>query len=177
MRRLALCALLALGVPAMSSVGVAQQDTSRARRGALASASSGGDVARSGYNAPAGDTAIMRLERFLQQYPQSAARPRALMQLGELLVRRADERFAESQRSGNDTTARPDYREAIARYQELLKAYPNFERRDAVAYTLGTLYSQDQRSSSSTKRRRVSIRRASGRSKQRWKTFCADARR
>jgi TolA-binding protein len=146
MRRVTLClTLLALGLPTVSSAGIAQQDTSRARRRATTAASSGGDVARSAYNGPAGDTAIMRLERFLQQYPQSTLRPRALMQLGELLVRRADERFAESQRSGNDTTARPDYREAIARYQELLKAYPSFDRRDAVSYTLGTLYSQQQR--------------------------------
>ena len=151
MRRLTLCLLLLLGVPAVSSVGIAQQDTSRARRGATTSASSGGEVARAVYNGPAVDTAIMRLERFLQQYPRSEARPRALMQLGELLVRRADERFAESQRSGNDTTARPDYREAIARYQELLSAYPNFERRDAVAYTLGTLYSQDERHADAVK--------------------------
>jgi len=147
MRRLTLRVLLVLGVPTLTSVGVAQQDTSRARRGATTPASSAGDVARFAYNGPAGDTAIMRLERFLQQYPKSALRPRALMQLGELLVRRADERFAESQRSGNDTTARPDYKEAIARYQELLTAYPKFERRDVVAYTLGTLYSQEQRHS------------------------------
>jgi TolA-binding protein len=144
MRRVTLCLLLlALGLPAVSSVGIAQQDTLRSRQ--RATTSSGGDVVRSAYNGPAGDTAITRLERFLQQYPRSALRPRALMQLGELLVRRADERFAESQRSGNDTTARPDYREAIARYQELLTAYPNFDRRDAVSYTLGTLYSQQQR--------------------------------
>ncbi len=89
----------------------------------------------------------MRLERFLQQYPQSAVRPRALMQLGELLVRRADERFAESQRSGNDTTARPDYREAIARYQELLDGVPELRAsrrrgvhaRDAVLAATATL--------------------------------------
>src|SRR6476646_6478615 len=145
MRRLTLCVLLAVGVPTVSSAGVAQQDTSRARRGATTPASSGGDVARSTFNGPAGDTAIMRLERFLQQYPQSALRPRALMQLGELLVRRADERFAVGQRAGSDTTARPDYREAIARYEELLTSYPSFDHRDAVAYTLGTLYSQQQR--------------------------------
>jgi TolA-binding protein len=137
--------LVVLLLAVLSSPGAAQQDTSRSRSPAGNTVSSGGEVALSAYNAPAGDTAIMRLERFLQQYPQSALRPRALMQLGELLVRRADERFAESQRAGNDTTARPDYREAIARYQELLTSYPTFDRRDAVAYTLGTLYTQQQR--------------------------------
>ena len=130
----------------LSSRGLAQQDSARVARRATTVAS-GGEVALSTYNAPAGDTAIMRLERFLAQYPQSTLRPRALLQLGELLVRRADERFAASQRAGAgaDTAARPDYREAIARYQELLTSYPMFERRDAVAYTLGTLYAQEQR--------------------------------
>jgi len=125
---------------------LAAQDTTRAR-GARTTVTSGGDVAIATYNAPLGDTAITRLERFLTQYPQSALRPRALYQLGELLVRRADERFAESQRSGaaSDTASRPDYREAIARYEELVKSYPNFEYRDAAAYTLGTLYAQQQR--------------------------------
>jgi TolA-binding protein len=140
--RAALVALVggALGLPAGA------QDTTRAARPAT-KVSSTGEVALATYDAPVGDTAIARLERFLTQYPQSALRPRALMQLGELLVRRADERFAESQRRGaaSDTAARPDYRDAIARYQELLTSYPSFERRDAVAYTLGTLYTQQQR--------------------------------
>ncbi len=137
--------IIAVCLAGASSIGGAQQDTTRARRPAAAAVTSGGEVALSAYNAPAGDTAIMRLERFLTQYPQSTLRPRALLQLGELLVRRADERFAASQRAGSDTSARPDYRDAIARYQELLSSYPNFDRRDAVAYTLGTLYSQQQR--------------------------------
>jgi TolA-binding protein len=142
LRRASLAPLVgsAIAVPARA------QDTTRVARPAT-KATATGEVALAIYNAPAGDTAIMRLEQFLTRYPQSALRPRALMQLGELLVRRADERFADSQRRGtaSDTAARPDYRDAIARYQELLTAYPNFERRDAVAYTLGTLYSQQQR--------------------------------
>ena len=138
-------ALVALGLGALASTGRAQ-DTTRVARPAT-KVTSAGDVALATYNAPAGDTAITRLERFLAQYPQSSLRPRALMQLGELLVRRADERFAESQRRGaaSDTAARPDYRDAIARYQDLLTAYPSFEQRDLVAYTLGTLYTQQQR--------------------------------
>ena len=122
------------------------QDTTRTRP--VTAVASGGDVAIATYNAPLGDTAITRLERFLAQYPQSALRPRALFQLGELLVRRADERFAESQRAGgvaSDSAARPDYREALARYEELIAAYPTFDRRDVAAYTLGTLYAQQQR--------------------------------
>jgi len=135
-------ALLALvTVPAASA-----QDTTRARRPGATTVTSTGDVAIATYNAPAGDTAITRLQRFLVQYPQSALRPRAMFQLGELQVRRADDRFAQSQRAAASTdAARPDYREAIATLEELQRTYPTFERRDAVAYTLGTLYAQDQR--------------------------------
>ena len=102
---------------------------------------------------PVRDSAITRLETFLRQYPQSELRARALFQLGELLVRRADERFAETQRgaaaAGDSVTAeapiKPDYREAIARYEELVRGYPEFERRAAAAYTLGALYQGEQR--------------------------------
>src|SRR5687767_6365158 len=121
------------------------QDTTQARR--VTTVTSTGDVALATYNAPTGDTAITRLERFLTQYPQSALRPRAMFQLGELLVRRADDRFAQAQRAGAtaDSASRPDYREAIAQFEALATTYPTFERRDAVAYTLGTLYAQQQR--------------------------------
>ena len=131
---------------ATAASAAAAQDTTRAGRPRPTTVTSTGDVALATYNAPAGDTAIVRLERFVTQYPQSNLRPRAMFQLAELLVRRADDRYAQSQRaaSANDA-ARPDYREAIARFEELVKSYPTFERRDAVAYTLGTLYAQEQR--------------------------------
>jgi TolA-binding protein len=133
-------ALLAIGMASVASA----QDTTRARR--PTAVTSTGDVALATYNAPAGDTAITRLQRFLAQYPQSALRPRAMFQLAELQVRRADDRFAQSQRAPvSSDAARPDYRDAIATFEELAKTYPTFERRDAVAYTLGTLYAQEQR--------------------------------
>ena len=96
------------------------------------------------------DGAIDKLSAFVQNYPDSPLRPEALYQLGELLIRRADEQFAVSQRAasasgGNATLDRPDYVPAIARYQELIKKYPKFDRIDAAAYTLGTLlFSQDR---------------------------------
>ena len=93
------------------------------------------------------DSAIAQLESLLQRYPDSPLRPGALYELGELLTRRADERFAASQRA--DTTssgaAHPDYTDAIARYEEIVKRYPTFDQIDGAAYTLGTLYSFDQR--------------------------------
>jgi TolA-binding protein len=39
----------------------------------------------------------------------------------------------------------PDYSAAIARYEELVNRYPNFEQIDAASYTLGTLYGSEQR--------------------------------
>jgi len=102
------------------------------------------------------DSAITKLEAFLSEYPTSNVRPNALLQLGELLVRRADEQFAQSQRAtpaaGSDSSVapregqiRPDYAPAIARYEELVRRYPTFDRIDAAAYTLGTLYNAELR--------------------------------
>ena len=101
---------------------------------------------------PVLDTAITQLQSFLDRYPSSTLRPNALLQLGELLVRRADEEFAASQRaSGTDTTSRagapakPNYSLAIARYEELVQRFPTYEKIDAAQYTLGTLYASEQR--------------------------------
>ena len=111
------------------------------------------------------DSAISRLQDFLNRYPASPLRPNALLQLGELLVRQADTVFAQSQRSAGVAVARvdtarapaaampttsgspiaPDYSAAIARYEELVNRYPNFEQIDAATYTLGTLYASQQR--------------------------------
>jgi tetratricopeptide (TPR) repeat protein len=102
------------------------------------------------------DSAISKLESFLAEYPASNVRPNALLQLGELLVRRADEQFAQSQRgtaaagsdsstSGREGQIRPEYGPAIARYEELVRKYPTFDRIDAAAYTLGTLYNAELR--------------------------------
>ena len=104
------------------------------------------------------DSAIDQLEDFLERYPNSPLRPNALFQLGELLVRRADEEFAQAQRAaggsaatgdtiarGGDVPIRANYAPAIARYEELVRRYPNFQKIDAAAYTLGTLYVQNQR--------------------------------
>ena len=95
---------------------------------------------------PARDTAIAKLTSFLQRYPNSPLRANALFQLGELLVRRADAEFEATLRAtsgdslrGGDAPVRPAYEQAIARYEELVSRYPDFDQRDAAAYTLGTL--------------------------------------
>src|SRR5205807_3547917 len=117
------------------------------------------------------DSAISRLQDFLNRYPASPLRPNALLQLGELLVRQADTVFAQSQRSAGVAVARvdtarapaaatpttsgspiaPDYSAAIARYEELVNRYSNFEQIDAATYTLGTLYASQQRWADATR--------------------------
>src|SRR5687767_13415973 len=133
---LGLLALLAVA----PSLAQAQQGTTRL----VAMANSPADSAR--------DEAIAKLETFLNRYPASDLRPNALFQLSELLVRRADEEFAESQRAvGGDTTGRPDapirpnYEPAVARLEDLVRRYPDFSKFDAAAYTLGTMYFSSQR--------------------------------
>jgi TolA-binding protein len=98
------------------------------------------------------DQAIAKLESFLAKYPASELRPNAIFQLSELLVRKADEEFAESQRdTGRDTAARgdapirPNYEPAIARLEDLVRRHRDFSKIDAAAYTLGTLYFAAQR--------------------------------
>src|SRR5688572_5628239 len=87
---------------------------------------------------PARDSAISRLEAFLTKYPNSPLRPEALLQLGELQVQSADERFAQTQRAAaqaavdttgrSDAPARPDYTAAIRVYNELVTRYPTFPK-------------------------------------------------
>ena len=126
------------------------------------------DARRAAAAPPALDSAISRLEDFLARYPDSPLRPNALLQLGELRVRKADEDFAATQRAGApptdsvrppanppqrapaaavtaSTSIRPDYSAAIKGYEELVNRYQNFEQVDAAMYTLGTLYASEQR--------------------------------
>lgn len=76
--------------------------------------------------------------------PAGAMRAQLVLELAELLTRKADADFAASQRSGA-AMERPDYSQAIARYDELLKLFPSDARADAAAYTLGTLAFTSQR--------------------------------
>ncbi|HEY9428008.1 MAG TPA: tetratricopeptide repeat protein [Gemmatimonadaceae bacterium] len=99
-----------------------------------------------GADDPARRTAIDKLATFIARYPDSPLRANALYQLGELLVRRADDAFATAQRAGGaNIPDQPDYSAAIARYEALVTGYPDFAHADAAAYTLGTLYASDQR--------------------------------
>jgi TolA-binding protein len=129
--RAALLAALLLGMPATS---YAQDTLYRA----VATSADTDDSARR--------VAIEKLSAFIVRYPESPLRANALYQLGELLVRRADDAFATAQRAGSGTgPERPDYAAAIARYEDLTGNYPAFTHADAAAYTLGTLYAGEQR--------------------------------
>ena len=130
---------LALAMPA----ALAAQDTP-VRLATAARPATAADAAR--------DSAIAKLEEFLTDYPNSPLRPNALFQLGELLVRQAEEEFTAAMREQSaDTTQRrealikPNYAPAIRVYDELVRRYPSFDQIDAAAYTLGTLYAGDLR--------------------------------
>ncbi|HEY2898643.1 MAG TPA: tetratricopeptide repeat protein [Gemmatimonadaceae bacterium] len=138
-RHLASLLVLALGATMAARAPTASAQTPAAPASQLVASArpTGSDDAR--------DEAIEKLTSFLSRYPASTLRPGALFQLGELLVRRADENFATAQRAGGDVPDRPEYGPAIARYEELIQKFPAYPRIDAAAYTLGTLYFTQQR--------------------------------
>jgi TolA-binding protein len=167
MRLVGLLALSAL--PGATPIARAQTSSAPASPPPTGAAVGGASAAAPGSSAPGGvpvrpvsraivphgppvtlaDTAIDQLERLLLQYPDSPLRPGALFELGELLVRRADERFAITERADSAASStsptHPDYAEPIARYQELITRYPHFDQIDGAAYTLGTLYASTAR--------------------------------
>ena len=139
-----------LGILALLAIAPITAPAQQANTRLVAMSDSPADSAR--------DEAIAKLERFLSRYPSSELRPNALFQLSELLIRKADEEFAESQRAvGGDSTGRgdapirPNYEPAVARLEDLVRRYPNFSKIDASAYTLGTLYFSAQRYADATR--------------------------
>ena len=73
--------------------------------------------------------AIDAYQQFLAVAPKAAQRVEAMRRIGDLEMDRAD-----APEAGTQTD--PDYRAAIARYQEFLKAYPNDPSNDRVLYQL-----------------------------------------
>ncbi len=76
--------------------------------------------------------------RFLESSPRAAQRPQALRRLGDLEMDDADTQAA----SGRSAGGEPDYRVAIARYQDFLKAYPDDPDNDRVLYQLARAQEQ-----------------------------------
>ena len=79
---------------------------------------------------------IAAYRQFLEAAPHAPQRPEAMRRLGDLEMDNADRRSAEA---GGDL---PDYKAAIARYQDFLKAYPNDARNDRVLYQLARAQEQ-----------------------------------
>jgi len=80
---------------------------------------------------------IAAYRQFLQAAPKAPQRPEALRRLGDLEMDRADRIAAEA-----TAGAEPDYKAAIARYQEFLAAYPQDTRNDRVLYQLARAQEQ-----------------------------------
>jgi len=82
---------------------------------------------------------IAAYRQFLQAAPNAPQRPDALRRLGDLEMDRADRIAAETTAAAG---AEPDYKAAIARYEEFLKTYPQDARNDRVLYQLARAQEQ-----------------------------------
>ncbi len=74
---------------------------------------------------------ITAYRQFLDAAPKAPQRPEAMRRLGDLEMDSADRKSADSA-----TAEVPDYKAAIARYEEALAAYPDDPRNDRVLYQL-----------------------------------------
>ena len=82
---------------------------------------------------------IAAYRQFLDAAPNAPQRPEALRRLGDLEMDNADRRAAESTTADTEV---PDYKAAITRYEEFLKAYPNDPRNHRVLYQLARAHEQ-----------------------------------
>ena len=81
--------------------------------------------------------AIDAYRKFLDISPKAPQRAEAMRRIGDLEMDLADNKSA----SGTGIEA-PDYKAAIARYQDFLKTYPNDPGNDRVLYQLARAYEQ-----------------------------------
>jgi cellulose synthase operon protein C len=83
------------------------------------------------------DKAIAAYRKFLEVAPNAPQRSEAMRRLGDLEMDTADNK------AGNgDAGGTPDYKAAIARYQDYLKAFPNDPGNDRVHYQIARAYEQ-----------------------------------
>jgi cellulose synthase operon protein C len=85
------------------------------------------------------DKAIAAYREFLAAAPRAAQRSEALRRLGDLEMDGAENRFAATGQAHNGA---PDFRPAIARYQDYLAAYPKDPGNDRVLYQLSRAQEQ-----------------------------------
>ena len=81
---------------------------------------------------------IAAYRKFLEVAPKAAQRGEAMRRLGDLEMDLADSRAA----SGQGPATGPDYRAAVKRYEEFLKAYPDDKGNDRVLYQLARAQEQ-----------------------------------
>jgi TolA-binding protein len=79
------------------------------------------------------EQAIAAYRKFLEVAPKAPQRAQAMRRLGDLEMASADARSAGG--DGSKTGA-PDYRTAVARYEDFLKSYPQDKDNDRVLYQL-----------------------------------------
>ncbi len=77
---------------------------------------------------------IAAYREFLAAAPQAPQRPEAMRRLGDLEMDGADRRLADG--------SEPDYKAAIARYEDYLKNFPNNPGNDRVLYQLARAHEQ-----------------------------------
>ncbi|MFY9512175.1 MAG: tetratricopeptide repeat protein, partial [Rubrivivax sp.] len=77
---------------------------------------------------------IAAYREFLAAAPQAPQRPEAMRRLGDLEMDGADRRLADG--------AEPDYKAAIARYEDYLRNFPNSPGNDRVLYQLARAHEQ-----------------------------------
>jgi cellulose synthase operon protein C len=88
-----------------------------------------------GIQADVGD-AIAAYRKFLEVAPKAQQRTEAMRRLGDLEMDAADNRIA------SGAVAEPDYKAAIARYEEFLKDHPKDPGNDRVLYQLARAHEQ-----------------------------------
>jgi TolA-binding protein len=88
-----------------------------------------------GIQADVGD-AIAAYRKFLEAAPKAQQRTEAMRRLGDLEMDAADNRIA------SGAVAEPDYKAAIARYEDFLKEHPKDPGNDRVLYQLARAHEQ-----------------------------------
>lgn len=81
---------------------------------------------------------IAAYRKFLDVAPKAPQRAEAMRRLGDLEMDLADQRSA----TGQGPATGPDYRAAVKRYEEFLKAYPDDKGNDRVLYQLARAQEQ-----------------------------------
>lgn len=83
------------------------------------------------------EQAIAAYRKFLEVAPNAPQRSEAMRRLGDLEMDTADNKLASGEGSGT-----PDYKAAIARYEDYLKAFPNDPGNDRVYYQIARAHEQ-----------------------------------